>query len=69
MMGRVKQASTFEINLIFFVDSLGGVVVSSLVIPKTLIMVEMAAPLSAQGCGVSITTDWLVSGLMDHYNW
>ena len=32
------------------------------VIPKTLKMVVVAALLGAQGCGVSITTDWLVSG-------
>ena len=32
------------------------------VIQKSLKMVEMAACLGAQGCGVSIMTDWLVSG-------
>ena len=31
-------------------------------IPKTLKLVVMATFLGAQGCGVSITTDWLVSG-------
>ena len=59
-------------------DSLGGVVVKcpphlrevagsipGWSIPNTLKMVVMAALLGAQGCGVSITTDWLVSGLID----
>ena len=36
--------------------------VAGLIIPKTLIMVVVAVLLSAQGCGVSITTKWLVSG-------
>ena len=32
------------------------------IIPNTLKMVLIAALLDAQGFGVSITTDWLVSG-------
>ena len=32
---------------------------------KTLEMVVMAVLHGAPGCGVSITTDWLVSGSMD----
>ena len=32
------------------------------VIPKAFKMVVMAALFDAQGCGVSVTTDWLVSG-------
>ena len=32
------------------------------VIPNTLKMVVMSALIGDQGCGVSITADWLVSG-------
>ena len=45
---------------------LGGVVVvrppRMRVIPKTLKMLVRVVLLGAQHCGVSITTDWLVSG-------
>ena len=35
------------------------------VLPKTLKIVVMTALLCDQGCGVTITTDWLVSGYLD----